>query len=247
MGLQTENNLNSMNPTVMILAAGIGSRLRPLTDETPKALLKFRGETMLDHVLNKLIDQGFRRFVINIHHHPEKIKRHLLDYRKKGLEIIISDESERLMDTGGAIIKARTLLEGFGPFIVHNVDIYSDLDLRSLYGWHLKHNPLATLAVKERDTSRNLLIDKSGYLAGWRNNQTGEVIMVNEYGYDRALAFSGIQVIDPRIFDVIDNREPFSIMQAYLELAGNHPVLAFEHPGDEWINMADRNNFEELS
>ncbi|MCF8226535.1 MAG: NTP transferase domain-containing protein [Bacteroidales bacterium] len=247
MGLQTKIDLITMIPTVMILAAGTGSRMRPLTDVNPKALLEFRGKPMLDHIFSKLKAQGFHRIVINIHHFAGKIKEYIEKNPVDSLEINFSDESERLMDTGGGIINARKYLEGCGPFIVHNVDIFSDIDLHRLYEYHIRHNPLATLAVRQRQTSRNLLVDKDGYLQGWRNNDTGETVMISDEGFERAVAFSGVQVIDPRIFEIIDHSEPFSIIRAYLELARDYPVMVYDHSDDTWIDMAHRGNYPELS
>ena len=257
-----------MAPIAMILAAGVGSRLQPLTDKTPKALLHFRGKTMLEQVIEKLKLHGITEVVINIHHHAEQIVEFVRKHDDFGIKISFSDEQEQLMDTGGAIVKARGLLEGRGPFLVHNVDIFTDLDLMALYQAHLEGKALATLAVRERETSRNLLVDRSGRLCGWRDNKSGEAVMVegwkNRCGLvDRhpesgmpddafaetdlkPLAFSGIHVIAPEIFEVLDSKEPFSIIQAYLRLAGDYKIVAYDHSSDHWIDMARKENFPGL-
>ncbi len=263
-----------MPPIAMILAAGVGSRLQPLTDKTPKALLHFRGKTMLEQVIEKLKLHGITEVVINIHHHAEQVVEFVRKHDEFGIKISFSDEQEQLMDTGGAILKARELLEGRGPFFVHNVDIFTDLDLNALYHLHMDGRALATLAVRERETSRNLLVDRSGRLCGWRDNKSGKTVMVegwkNRYGFvnghpesgmpDDALAetnlkpvaFSGIHVIAPEIFEVLDSKDPFdskesfSIIEAYLHLAGDHKIMAYDHSSGHWIDMARKENFPVL-
>ncbi len=230
----------------MILAAGIGSRLQPLTDSCPKALLKFRGKTMLEHVIAQLGAHGFKEIIINLHHHADQIRDFVKQNDGFGLDINFSDESGMLMDTGGGIMQARWFLQSGGPFLVHNIDIFSDIDLTELYQFHLERKPLATLAVKDRPTSRNLLINKEGLLCGWKNNQTGKTILVNAKSEIRQLAFSGIHIIDPHIFDLLPVDEPFSMTDAYLELAEDHRVLVFDHSEGSWIDMAHPDNFPQL-
>lgn len=222
----------------MILAAGVGSRLKPLTDNVPKALLPFRGKPMLDHVILSLKKQGFHYVVINVHHHADMVIDHVRKNADFGISVAFSDERDRLMDTGGGMIRARKLLEGRGAFLVHNVDIYSDLDLRSLLRHHTASPALATLAVTGRETSRNFLVDGRGQLCGWKNNVTGEVIRVHESRGMHAVAFSGIHVVDPAVFELLDVGKPFSITKAYLELAAEYPVSTYDHSGDTWIDMA---------
>ncbi|MEX0982316.1 MAG: nucleotidyltransferase family protein [Bacteroidales bacterium] len=257
-----------MAPIAMILAAGVGSRLQPLTDKTPKALLHFRTKTMLEHVIEKLKLHGITEVVINIHHHAEQIVEFVRKHDDFGINISFSDEQEQLMDTGGAIVKARELLEGRGPFLVHNVDIFTDLDLNALYHSHMEGRALATLAVRERETSRNLLVDRSGRLCGWRDNKSGKTVMVegwkNRFGFmdghpesgmlDDALtetdpkpvAFSGIHVIAPEIFEMLDSKEPFSIIEAYLDMAGGHKIVTYDHSSGHWFDMARKENFPGL-
>ena len=151
------------------------------------------------------------------------------------------------MDTGGGIIKARWFLDTDAPFLVHNIDIYSDIDLDKLYRAHLASNSLATLAVSDRKTSRNLLLDQDGFLSGWKNNATGETIIVREEKNLRPVAFSGIHIIEPEIFNLIDSTDPFSMTTAYLELARDHQINTYDHTGDTWIDMAHRDNFPGVS
>ncbi|MFC2091042.1 nucleotidyltransferase family protein [Bacteroidota bacterium] len=218
----------------LILAAGVGSRLRPLTDSTPKALLEYRGKTMLEHVVIQLATNGIRDIVINIHHHADMI----IEFVRSKNNIEFSDERDLLMDTGGAIIKARRHLQSNGPFLVHNIDIFSNLDLKEMLALHEEEEALATLAVRHRKTSRNLLIDGENYLCGWRNNDTGEQILVREKSEIDAVAFSGIHILNPQVFEIINRSDPFSIIKAYLELAENYKILTYSHNDDIWTDMA---------
>ncbi len=227
----------------MILAAGLGTRLRPLTDTTPKALLSFRGKTMLEHVVDHLVAHGITEVVINLHHHADQVIALLEANQYFGITFHISDETDQLMDTGGGVVRARKYLEGEGPFLVHNVDIYSNIDLAEIFRQHAKKDALATLAVSDRKTSRNLLIDDQGVLCGWRNNSTGEEIIARQKPGLRPVAFSGIHVMRPGIFSYLDAHKPFSITRAYLELAARHRIRTFDHSGDIWTDMADPAHF----
>ena len=158
----------------MIFAAGLGTRLRPLTDHTPKALVPIAGKTMLERVILRLKDAGFNDITINIHHFGEQIIEFLRTHNDFGATIHISDERDRLLDTGGGIKKARPFLDGNEPFLVHNADIICDVDLAELYRHHRESNAEATLLVSERQTSRYLLLDDDNLLHGWINKSTGE-------------------------------------------------------------------------
>lgn len=230
----------------IILAAGIGSRLKPLTHKTPKALLKFRGKTMLEHVVKYLKKYGIKHIVINVHHHADQIIDFVRDNDSFGLSIEISDERNMLMDTGGGILKAKRFLQGHGPFLVHNVDIFTDLNLTDIFKYHEHNGALATLAVKDRKTSRNLLIGPEGELCGWRDNTSGEQIIARDENNLRRVAFSGIHIIEPEIFEVLHKNGPFSMIKAYLELAASHKIMTYVHFDDTWIDMARRENFKEL-
>lgn len=222
----------------MILAAGTGSRLLPLTKRTPKALLPFRGKPMLEHVISALKKHGFEYVVINVHHHADQVIDFVRRNNSYGINITFSDERDRLMDTGGGILKARELLEHRAPFLVHNVDIFSPINLSALFDHHLKHRPVATLAVTDRSTSRNFLINSNDQLCGWRNNTNGETIMSRKDAELKAVAFSGVHVIGPEIFGILKMDQPFSITKGYLEIARNHKVMTYNHSGDSWIDMA---------
>lgn len=215
----------------MIFAAGLGSRLKPLTDTTPKALLPIAGKPMLEHIILKLKAAGFDEIVINIHHLGRQILDFLASRDNFGVKISISDEQDYLLDTGGGIKKAACFLEGDEPFLVHNVDILSNVDVRKLYDTHLQTKALATLLVSKRDTSRYLLFNKEDKLCGWRNRETGEVKSFYPY-FDpeqhTEYAFGGIHVISPDIFHWMDEwTGKFSIINFYLSICAKTTIQAY--------------------
>ena len=167
-----------MQMKAMILAAGLGTRLRPLTNSRPKALVPFRGVPMLEGVIRKLVNAGINEVIVNVHHFARDVIAYLDGLNSPGLTVHISDESDELMDTGGAILKARDLLHDEKAFLVHNVDVFTNLDLSALIEAHLKDDCLVSIAVKSRSTSRSLLFDKENLLAGWRHNETGEEFII---------------------------------------------------------------------
>ena len=211
----------------MIFAAGLGSRLKPLTDTMPKALVPVAGCPMLEHVTLKLKASGFTEIVINIHHFGEQIIDFLKTNNDFGLTIHISDERDRLLDTGGGIRKARLFFENSGePFLVHNVDILSDMNLKELYDFHMQSGSVATLLASRRTTSRYLLFDTERKLRGWINKDTGQV-KPEGFHYDESLyreyAFSGIHVFSPAVFRLMEAPRwegKFSIMDFYLATCG---------------------------
>lgn len=212
----------------MILAAGLGTRLKPLTDDRPKALVEIGGITLLEHTIAKLIDSGFDEIVINVHHFSEMLTS-FISSKDFGVKIHISDESDKLMDTGGGIVKAMQFLDGDEPFLVHNVDIITDIDLNLLYSSHRQSVALSTLAVGKRESSRVFLFDSNMNLSGWQNNLTGKKIIpdstrqpLTEY------AFSGIHVISPSFFNLITSKGPFSIVDAYLSLCCRNSIKGYD-------------------
>ena len=211
----------------MIFAAGLGSRLKPLTDTMPKALVPVAGCPMLEHVILKPKASGFTEIVINIHHFGEQIIDFLKTNNDFGLTIHISDERDRLLDTGGGIRKARLFFENSGePFLVHNVDILSDMNLKELYDFHMQSGSVATLLASRRTTSRYLLFNTERKLRGWINKDTGQV-KPEGFHYDESLyreyAFSGIHVFSPAVFRLMEAPRwegKFSIMDFYLATCG---------------------------
>ena len=224
----------------MILAAGLGTRLRPYTNTTPKALIKVGAKTMLQRVAEKLIDAGASDIVVNIHHHAAQMKSFINKLKYPGVRFHISDETDLLLDTGGAIKKARHLLDGNQAFFVYNIDILCDIDLKMMLKVHTNSGPLATLAVSGRDASRYFLW-KEGLLCGWQQVDTGETVLCHKNGLISGgmekKAFSGIHILEPAIFNLMDEIGVFSIKDVYLRLASNHPIACFEHDHHAWIDI----------
>lgn len=176
----------------MIFAAGLGTRLRPLTDNMPKALVPVAGKTMLERVILKLKDASFHDITINIHHFGSQIIDFLRANQNFGVDIHISDERGELLDTGGGIKKARPLLESNEPFLIHNADILTDLDLNAFYHHHLESDADATLLTNHRKTSRYLLMNQDNRLCGWTNLSTGEVLPQRTQLSQRSLSVAGL-------------------------------------------------------
>lgn len=206
----------------MIFAAGLGTRLKPLTDHMPKALVPVAGRPMLEHVILKLKEAGFDEIVVNVHHFAEQIVDFLKANDSFGVKIHISDETDCLLDTGGGIKKAASFFTGDEPFLVHNVDILSDTDLRSLYEYHLTSGNDATLLVSPRKTVRYLLFDERRRLCGWVNKETLQTKpegFVYQPELHKEYAFSGIHVISPVLLNFMGDgwTGKFSIMDFYLQ------------------------------
>ncbi len=229
----------------MILAAGKGTRLRPLTDKQPKALVPFKGVPMIDGVIRKLADAGISDIIVNVHHFAEAIMDHLGDGRKYGVRIAFSDEREKLLDTGGGLKKAARFFGGEDFFVLHNVDVYTNLNFQSLIDFHKKNRPLGSLAVKERPTSRSFLFDEQGRLSGWRDEGRGKIRWSGKTEHYTALGNSCIQVLETRIFDLITEEGAFSLTDLYLKLAQDHEFLAYRHDQDFWYDLGRFDNFKD--
>jgi len=228
----------------MILAAGLGTRLKPFTDTRPKALYEVEGLTLLEWTIRYLKKYGFRDIVINVHHFPEQIKEYLDRNKGFGMNYEISDESSLLMDTGGALVKAADKLEGNEPFLVSGIDVITGLNLKEMIACHLKYKPLVTLAVKNRKTSRSLLFNKEMRLTGWRDNKTGEI--KGSPVFEHALGFSVFHIINPAIFRIMKENKPFSIMDFYLQIMDQEKILGFRHD-DPWFEFGRTGMEEEIA
>lgn len=221
----------------MILAAGLGTRLRPLTHDVPKALVRVGDVAMLERVADRLVDAGADRLVINVHHHGEKVEAFLEGWSPPGVDVRISREDPEVLETGGGLKHAREHFRGDAPFILHNVDVISTVDLRSLYRAHLEREPLATLAVSDRDTSRPLLFDDQGlYGHGLRD---GSVRTARQpIGETRAVGFCGIHVLAPRILDLFEEDGKFSIIPVYMRLAAaGERILPWDIGDALWVDV----------
>ena len=242
----------------MIFAAGLGTRLKPITDTMPKALVPVCGQPLLYHVITKLVAAGYDDLVVNVHHFPDQII-HYLHSHDFGARISVSDERDFLRETGGGIKYARSLLEkeeipghagndgqigndGKEPFLVHNVDIVSNLDLGWLREQH-REDALATIVVSERKTQRYFLFDEDNRLKGWTNIATGEVRSpFPDIDPDRCrkLAFAGIHLMSPDIFEAFDKYgfgDRYSIVDFYLRACADYPIYAAVPPDFQLVDV----------
>jgi NDP-sugar pyrophosphorylase family protein len=207
----------------MVLAAGLGTRLRPLTNDKPKALVEIGGRTLLEITLTRLKEFGIHEVIVNLHHFADKVIDYLKAHGNFGMRIEVSRE-ELLLDTGGGLKKAGWFfLEDLAhlnePFLLHNVDVISTIDFGAMVSAHKKAGALATLTVQERDTSRLLLFDEQMRLCG-RRARGAEPEIARLAAKTQALAFTGIHVISPRLIGLMSEEGVFSIVNTYLRLAG---------------------------
>jgi NDP-sugar pyrophosphorylase family protein len=219
----------------MILAAGLGTRLRPLTDDRPKALITVAGRALLEIALARLRSFGVREVIVNAHHYAEMIAEYLKANDNFGMRIEVSREDE-LLDTGGGLKKAAHFFgDSLEPFIVHNVDVISAIDLERMMRFHTEQGALATLAVQERESARQLLLDERGQLCGRRAGRDTEAEFVRPARKAQALAFCGIHVLSPQIFARLNEEGAFSIIAVYLRLAAQgEKIIAYRADGCYW-------------
>lgn len=225
-------------PVAMILAAGRGTRLKPLTDQLPKALAPLNNKPLLYYTLQRLQSQGVKRVVINVHHFAEKIRAYLVEHSFPGLDIQISDETALLLDTGGALSKALPLFEGAKEVVVHNTDVISDVSLSVMMQQHRDQHADATLAVRERNSSRYLRFSSENRLCGWENVATGELRWSGPAcpASDR-LAFSGIHIINTSLIRRLPSEGAFSIIPEYIRLAASYQIKAYAHSRSRWTDL----------
>jgi NDP-sugar pyrophosphorylase family protein len=222
----------------MIFAAGLGTRLKPYTETTPKALVPIGGIPMLEILIKHFQKNGINDIIINVHHFSDQIKEFLLKNNNFGSNISISDESDLLLDTGGGLRKAAWFFDDEKPFLVQNVDVISDISYQQMLDLQSQSGSFATLAVSDRKTSRYFLFDERMQLCGWENTKTGALKIVNHNFQNlKRYAFSGIHVIDPEIFNFNKKEGEFSIVDTYLELAATHKITGFEHNPENWVDM----------
>ena len=235
----------------MIFAAGKGTRLQPLTNTMPKALVPVGGVPLLERLIRKLIAAGCSEVVVNAHHFAEQIADFLQEKQNFGIHIELSDETDALLDTGGGLAKAARFFDDEEPFIVHNVDIVSSVDLQAFYRAHLSSNAAATLAVSKRLTSRYLLFDNNGRLQGWINEATGEQKPPGknlEIDKLHKFAFSGIHIISPELLARFAGRTgKFSIIDFYLEQMEDMPIMCADMTGEVIIDVGKMATFDEAN
>lgn len=225
----------------MVLAAGLGTRLRPLTHDRPKALVEVAGRTLLEITLSRLRSFGIGEVMINVHHFAEMILEYLKANDNFGMRIAVSRE-DVLLDTGGGLKKAGYFFLDSEitdePFVLHNVDVISTVDLRRLAKFHTDNRALATLAVQDRETSRYLLFDEQLQLCGRRSGRDGKTELVRSPSQTQALAFAGIHMISPRFIPMLVEEGIFSIINSYLRLAGQgEKIIGFRADEYYWRDL----------
>ncbi|HZP17964.1 MAG TPA: nucleotidyltransferase family protein [Terriglobales bacterium] len=227
----------------MVLAAGLGTRLRPLTDNRPKALVEVAGRTLLEIAVTRLRDFGIREVIVNAHHFAGMIEDFLKSNQNFGMRIEVSRE-DVLLDTGGGLKKAGWFLEESNePFLLHNVDVISTIDFRRMLEFHQQHQALATLAVQDRKTSRYLLFDDGPQLCGRRSGESPAAEIVRPAASLKARAFCGVHVLSPRLLSLMTESGVFSIIDVYLRLAGQgERIVGFDADGYYWRDLGKPEN-----
>jgi len=233
----------------MIFAAGLGSRLKPLTDTKPKALVNIGDKTLLQLNIEQIIAFGIKDIVVNVHHFSEQVKSYLNYHNNFGVNIMISDEMEKLLDTGGGLRKASAMIDGDEPILLQNVDIFTNINYGKILKQHTNNKSLATLAVQNRDSSRYLMFDKNMQLCGWHNTKTNEKIITRTVNTTESLAFSGVHIISPKMLGMLPKVDVFGIIDTYLELSKNHLISGYSHDSDYWFDVGTPeklNNLEQF-
>ncbi len=232
----------------MIFAAGLGTRLKPITDFVPKALVEVNGEPILGYQIKRLASFGFTSIVVNVHHFSQQVKDYLSTIKIPGVEVFVSDESDCLLDTGGGLWNAASFLQGNEPFLVHNVDILSNINLSEVYQTHIQSDALASLFVSNRESSRRFLFNHDGILRGWENTKTGErKLPCLETENLVPSAFSGIHVVNPSIFDLHHQQGAFSIVDVYLSLCTNNTIRAINPTNSVILDIGTPQKLQQAS
>ncbi len=246
----------------MIFAAGLGTRLRPLTDHTPKALVKLGNKPLLQIVIEHLKKHNIQEIIINVHYLSHQIEAFIQEHNSFGIDIQLSDESALLLETGGGLLKAKSFFENNqAPFLLCNADIFTNIDISNFLNKHIENKSLATLAVQNRKSSRYLLFDDENILFGWENIKTEKFIIpraspriyeVDENGNEQLknhplheFAFSGYHIIEPEIFNHISREGIFSMTDWYLDLCKNHSIKNYIHNEDIWIDIGTLEKLKE--
>lgn len=220
----------------MIFAAGLGTRFKPWTNEHPKALAIVNGKSLLQRTIEYLQQFDIRDVVVNVHHFADQITEALTQNNGWGSHVVISDERNEVLETGGGLLKAKDLL-GNETFLTINVDILTDLDLKAFLSHHQQQKALISLAVTDRPTSRYLLFNNQQRLCGWLNKKTGEKKIVMQSPEIIGKAYSGIALFEPGVFDLIPFTGKFSLIDVYLALAPDNKISLFDHTGGKLIDV----------
>jgi MurNAc alpha-1-phosphate uridylyltransferase len=230
----------------MIFAAGLGTRLKPFTDHHPKALAEVNGKTLLEHTVKYLQRFGIEDVIVNVHHFAKQIEDAIEENGGFGSWVTISDERDVVLETGGGLKKAAHYFEGEEAFVVINVDVLTNLDLGAMIAAHKGSDAMATLAVMQRDSSRQLLFDEHMTLCGWQNNGTGQQRISRDTAIKQPFAFSGVQVLSPKILDMPFEGK-FSMIDVYLHFAQTETIKGFNHTGNVFIDVGKPESLEKAA
>lgn len=229
-----------------ILAAGLGTRLKSMTSDRPKALVEVNGKSMLENLLLHLKLQGIHRFLINVHHFADQIIDHIKSNENFGLDITFSNEAQQLLDTGGAVRKATAFFKGDEAILIHNADVASGIDLKKLFNFHEQHDALATLCVRKRNSGRALLFSEKMNLCGWANLKQNEFKWTDKPTDNyNSFAYNGIYLAQPEFASKLPFTGRFSIIDAWLKMAKTERILGFEDTSDYWFDLGTPEKIQE--
>ncbi|WP_282037657.1 nucleotidyltransferase family protein [Saccharicrinis aurantiacus] len=231
----------------LIFAAGLGTRLGSISKNKPKALVKMAGKPMLLHAIEKLSAAGATNIVVNVHHHAEMIKDYIATLHFTGVDICISDESEELLETGGGLLFAKNLFIPNKAIILYNADIITSANLAEMIAYHKQKKGIATLMVKDRETSRYFLFNKDMKLSGWKNINTNEFIYTRKAESYESLAFSGVHIVDYSILNLLGDVRKFSITNGYLDLSKEHSIFAWKCLNNYWFDIGTPEKWEKAN
>lgn len=229
----------------MIMAAGKGTRLGKITETIPKVLVDINGKSLLQRAVETCVRHGFDDIIINVHYMADMVEEEIRRLNRSGFRITVSDERDMLLENGGGLFKARDFFDN-DPFLLYNADIVTDLNLTALCQFHKKNNGLVTLAVRNREGNRFLLVNSEGVLRGWCNRATGEkIIPGNDNEKLSEIAFSSMQIIDPEIFNYMRDGI-YTIVNLYLELVASHKIVTYRCDDGYWFNVGTPENLENV-
>lgn len=229
----------------IIFAAGLGTRIQSVTKGRPKALLQIQGKSLLEHSIEYLLKHEVNSIIVNVHHQAEMVVEHLKQSKYASI-ISISDEKDALLDTGGGLLKAKPFFDKEDTFIAINVDVITNLDLGKMLDYHHQTKAIATLAVRERETSRYLIFDEDNTMVGWKNINSNEVVLHKVSGIQKSLAFSGVHILSSDIWKYLEQEKEskFSITPAYIKLSEEETIKAFVHNEDYWFDVGKPETYQ---
>ena len=235
----------------MILAAGLGTRLKPFTDRHPKALAEVNGKCLLGRNIIYLQQYGIKEVIVNVHHFADQIIEAVKRYNGWGSKITFSDEQDEVLETGGGLVKAAHYFKNDASFVLMNADILTNMDLSKMMVVHQNNQSIATLAVSNRASSRCLLFNEQQQMVGWKNNSTGEekgpVLLLKDRTTIHSMAFSGIHLLNTSIFSLIERTGKFSMIDLYVDICNKQVIQAYDHSGDIFIDVGKPESLEKAA